>query len=60
MADRYLEIIKGEKKEIYDEEAVEFTKGRYIFRYPFANTALKWGFCLSSLFAANRYYKTSN
>ena len=37
----------------------EYLKGKYIFRFPFTITAIKWGVAMGSFFALHTYFKTS-
>lgn len=37
----------------------EYLQGKYIFRFPFTLTAMKWGLSLGTFFALHTYFKTS-
>ena len=38
----------------------DFLKGKYVFRFPFTLTAMKWGFAMGSFFAIHTYIKKRN
>ena len=38
-------------------EKFDFLKAKYVFRFPFTITAMKWGFALGSFFALHSYIK---
>ena len=40
-------------------EKFDYLKAKYIFRFPFTITAIKWGLSLGSIFALHTYIKTS-
>ena len=52
------DILHNYKKED-NSERFDYLKGKYIFRFPFTITALKWGFSLGSFFALHTYLKKS-
>lgn len=37
----------------------EYLQAKYIFRFPFTLTAIKWGVSLGSFFGLHAYFKTS-
>jgi len=52
------------KGDIYSEleteaspEKYDFLKAKYIFRFPFTITAIKWGTVMGSLFGLHTYFK---
>jgi len=60
-------ISKFPKGDIYDEydpednpDKFDYLKAKYIFRFPFTITSLKWGLALGSIFGVHNYIKTSN
>ena len=42
------------------ETKFDFLQGKYLFRFPFAITALNWGVGLGSLFGMHTYLKTKD
>jgi len=59
-------ISKFPKGDIYDEydpednpDKFDYLKAKYIFRFPFTITSLKWGLALGSIFGVHNYIKTS-
>ena len=37
----------------------EYLQGKYVFRFPFTLTAIKWGFALGGFFGLHTYFRTS-
>ena len=40
-------------------EKFDYLKAKYLFRFPFTITAIKWGFALGCFFGLHTYIKTS-
>jgi len=58
---RYIKIEDLLKKESNNEDEIEkyeFLKARYLLRFPFSLTAVKWGVGLGSVFALHTYIRT--
>ena len=54
---------KGDLFDNYDPQdnpdKFEYLKAKYIFRFPFTITSIKWGLALGSIFGLHIYIKTS-
>lgn len=39
---------------------MDYLQGKYVFRYPYTFTSIKWGMTLGSFFGIHSYVKTKN
>ena len=44
----------------FDDEALRFLEGKYIFRFPFTIGAIRWGLIMGGLFSVNKYIQCWN